>query len=319
MPETKVVAACVLSGVVGAAIATIALSSSTRRSSSRPTLTDEEIFAARANGGGRRDKRRGGSTNSDSTSSSGGGGGGEGAGDEDQTQRKQQLQQLQQLQQQQHQQQFAELPPDIEAEVFSRNVSFFGEEGFRLIRGSFMVVVGLGGVGSHAAHMIARSGVGHLRIVDFDQVTLSSLNRHAVATLADVGRPKSEVLREKLLSVVPWCDIDARKQMFTADAAESLLEPLLEPSSSSSSSSSSSFSSSSSSSSSSPPRLPDVVVDCIDDVNTKADLICYCQARGIPVVTACAAGGKADPTRLHMGSLNDASRDPLATKMRWKL
>ena len=198
-----------------------------------------------------------------------------------------------------------ELPPDIEAEVFSRNVSFFGEEGFRAIRGSFMVVVGLGGVGSHAAHMIARSGVGHLRIIDFDQVTLSSLNRHAVATLADVGRPKAEVLKKHLVAVVPWCDIDARKAMFTAECAETLLEPLQ--------------TNKLGSGTAEQPRWPDVVVDCIDDVNTKSDLICFCQARGIPVVTACAAGGKADPTRLHMGRLNDASRDPLAVKMRWKL
>lgn len=69
--------------------------------------------------------------------------------------------------------------------------AFFGDEGFAKLQGSFVVVVGLGGVGSHAANMLVRSGVGAIRLIDFDQVTLSSLNRHAVATLADVGRPKA--------------------------------------------------------------------------------------------------------------------------------
>jgi len=63
-------------------------------------------------------------------------------------------------------------PPEIEDEVWSRNKTFFGDDGFADIRGSFVVVVGLGGVGSHAAHMLARSGVGAMRVIDFDQVNL---------------------------------------------------------------------------------------------------------------------------------------------------
>lgn len=130
------------------------------------------------------------------------------------------------------------------AEQLSRNASFFGEEGQRCVETAFVVVVGLGGVGaccladprapctnchglnagSHAAHMLARAGVGRLRVVDFDQVTLSSLNRHAVATRGDVGLPKATVLRDHLLQVVPHCDIDARAVMFTATAAGELLE-----------------------------------------------------------------------------------------------
>jgi tRNA threonylcarbamoyladenosine dehydratase len=185
------------------------------------------------------------------------------------------------------------LPPDIEDEVFSRNKSFFGDEGFLEIRNSFIVVVGLGGVGSHAAHMLARSGVGAMRVVDFDQVSLSSLNRHAVAKLSDVGRPKAEVLQKHLSQIVPWCKVDARASMFNAEHAATLLL--------------------------NGDKKPDYVLDCIDDVNTKSELIAYCQKNGIPVITCCAAGGKADPTRLHMGMLSDASRDPLASKMRWSL
>jgi tRNA A37 threonylcarbamoyladenosine dehydratase len=190
----------------------------------------------------------------------------------------------------------AAVPMDIKEEVLSRSLSFFGDEGFAHVQRAHIVVVGLGGVGSHAAHMLARSGVGALRVVDFDQVSLSSLNRHAVATLRDVGQSKAAVLKARLADIVPWCLVDARAEMFTAESAAALLGPFAATG-----------------------RAPDYVLDCIDDVNTKADLIGYCQRHGLPIITGCAAGGKADPTRLHMGLLSDASRDPLASKMRWKL
>lgn len=79
-------------------------------------------------------------------------------------------------------------------------------------------MVGLGGVGSHAANMLARSGVQRMRLVDFDQVTLSSLNRHAVATMDDVGIPKVEALRRCLKKVVPWVEIEAVAEMFRLDS-----------------------------------------------------------------------------------------------------
>lgn len=131
---------------------------------------------------------------------------------------------------------------------------------------------------------------------------MSSLNRHAVATLANVGRPKSEVLASRLRESVPWCRVDARASMFTAEHANDLLAPC-------------SFSQLPTLAG----RAPDFVLDCIDDVNTKADLVAHCVKRGIKCITACGAGAKADPTRLHLGRLSDASRDPLAAKMRWKL
>ncbi len=71
---------------------------------------------------------------------------------------------------------------ELSHEQLARNYAFLGEEGMRAVCGAEVVVVGLGGVGSHAAHMLLRSGVKRLKLIDFDQVTLSSLNRHAVAT-----------------------------------------------------------------------------------------------------------------------------------------
>jgi tRNA A37 threonylcarbamoyladenosine dehydratase len=167
---------------------------------------------------------------------------------------------------------------------------FFGDEPFAKLENSFVIIVGLGGVGSHAANMLARSGVSKIRLIDFDQVTLSSLNRHAVATTEDVGKSKAEVLRKTLLKVVPWCSIDAVVEMFKGDAAYRLLS-----------------------------GNPDYVLDCIDDVSTKAELIAYCMKNGLKVITSMGAGGKADPTRLRIAALSDCIHDPLARKIRWKL
>ena len=89
------------------------------------------------------------------------------------------------------------LPEKIIREQLARNTAFWGEKKQKKIEGAFVVVVGVGGVGSHAAHMLVRSGVRKIRVVDFDLVTLSSLNRHAVATHDDVGLPKVTVLRDR--------------------------------------------------------------------------------------------------------------------------
>lgn len=116
---------------------------------------------------------------------------------------------------------------ELAEEQLSRIKSFFGEDGLAAIRGAFVVVVGVGGVGSHAAHLLARSGVGKLRLVDFDNVTLSSLNRHAVATRADVGTPKVTAMKRHLQQTVPGCEIEDLPVMFAADCADELLEGAL--------------------------------------------------------------------------------------------
>jgi tRNA threonylcarbamoyladenosine dehydratase len=138
--------------------------------------------------------------------------------------------------------------------------------------------------------MVCRSGVGKLRLIDFDQVSLSSLNRHAVATLADVGTSKAQAMYKHLKSIVPWCTIEPMAEMFVMSEAERLLS-----------------------------GKPDLVVDCIDDVNTKAELIAYCHAHKIPVLTSMGAGGKSDPTRLRIAPITDCINDPLAHKIKWKL
>ena len=177
----------------------------------------------------------------------------------------------------------------IKEEMYSRISSFFGDT-YGNITESFIVVVGLGGVGSHATNMLVRSGVTNIRVIDFDQVTLSSLNRHAMATLGDVGKPKAEVMKRRIQEVAPWCRVDSIVEMFKGSEAHRLLQ-----------------------------GSPTFVLDCIDDVTTKAELIAYCLKNDLRVITSMGAGGKADPTRLRVSPLSDCMNDPLASKIKWKL
>lgn len=124
--------------------------------------------------------------------------------------------------------------------------------------------------------MLVRSGVGRVRLIDFDQVTLSSLNRHAMCTMTDVGISKAEAMRRRLKEVVPWCQCEAITEMFRIEEADRLLE-----------------------------GKPSMVIDCIDDVSTKAELIAYCVKNSIPIVTSMGAGGKSDPTKLRISALSD--------------
>ncbi|XP_019054975.1 PREDICTED: tRNA threonylcarbamoyladenosine dehydratase isoform X2 [Nelumbo nucifera] len=132
------------------------------------------------------------------------------------------------------------LKDEIVSEQLTRNIQFFGLESQRKVSESFVVVIGLGGVGSHAASMLLRSGVGRLLLVDFDQVSLSSLNRHAVATREDVGIPKALCLKKHFSSIFPECQVDARVQLYDASSEEEILS-----------------------------GQPDFVLDCIDNIDTK--------------------------------------------------
>ena len=149
-----------------------------------------------------------------------------------------------------------------------------------------VVVVGLGGVGSHAAHLLVRGGVRRLRLVDFDQVSLSSLNRHATAVRWHVGTPKALALRASLLAIAPDAEIEACVELFNEATAAELLD-----------------------------NRPTLVVDCIDDLATKAALLGHCVREGLPVLCALGAGGKADACALHIGKLSEVFNDPIATSM----
>ncbi|KAG7338149.1 UBA/THIF-type NAD/FAD binding protein [Nitzschia inconspicua] len=186
------------------------------------------------------------------------------------------------------------VPTELRNEQLSRHTLYFGEDGMKSLQNAKVCIVGVGGVGSHAACMLARGGVTHLRLIDFDQVTLSSLNRHACATLQDVGIPKVICL-QKLCHQLGVVNVDAIAEMYTATSGPQLLQLPSDQ------------------------KKWDIVIDCIDDVPTKAALLSYCLKNQIRVLSCMGAGGKSDMTRLHLSDLRTASRDPLASKLRQTL
>ncbi|KAF9901143.1 hypothetical protein EC991_006458 [Linnemannia zychae] len=183
-----------------------------------------------------------------------------------------------------------QMDEELVKEQLSRNIAFLGEEGVEKLRKSFVIIVGAGGVGSWAASMLVRSGVGKIRIIDFDQVSLSSLNRHATAVQADVGTPKVTAMKKAFRSIAPWVEVDARVELFQEDCAEELLS-----------------------------GNPDYVVDAIDNINTKLALLKFCFDHKIPVMSSMGAGAKADPSCVQISDISETFEDPLARAVRRKI
>ncbi|RKZ14882.1 tRNA threonylcarbamoyladenosine dehydratase [bacterium] len=175
-----------------------------------------------------------------------------------------------------------------------RTVLFYGDEAFARIHAARVTIVGLGGVGGHAAMNLARSGIGHLHVVDFDEVSATSLNRSPFATPADVGLDKAEVLRADLARSCPDVDVQAT----IAFCKEETL-PQVVPASG--------------------PDRPDLVIDAIDSLNTKVGLLVWCWNNQVPVLASLGAAGKRDVGAVRTGDLFDSSICPLAKKVRGRL
>ncbi|KAL3337813.1 hypothetical protein AABB24_030115 [Solanum stoloniferum] len=182
------------------------------------------------------------------------------------------------------------LTDEVVSEQLTRNIQFFGLEAQQKVTASYVVVIGLGGVGSHAASMLLRSGVGRLLLVDFDQVSVSSLNRHAVATREDVGTSKALCLKKHFQSIFPECHIDAKVILYDSSSEEEILS-----------------------------GYPDFVLDCIDNIDTKVALLAACVRRGLKVLSATGAGARADPTRIRVADLRESTNDPLSRAVRHRL
>jgi tRNA A37 threonylcarbamoyladenosine dehydratase len=179
-------------------------------------------------------------------------------------------------------------------EQLARNRVFLTDEGLSKLRNAFVVVVGCGGVGSHATAALARSGCASIRLIDFDQVTLSSLNRHAVATLADVGTSKVHCLRKRLEQITPWTHFECRNELFSEQSAAAQLSDLNG-------------------------QQPDFVIDAIDNIDSKVALLNYCSKNKLKVISSMGAGCKSDPTRIFIGDISASTDDPLSKTTRRKL
>ena len=161
-----------------------------------------------------------------------------------------------------------------------------GGDGDSRLFNSRVTVVGLGGVGSFAAEALARSGIGHLTLVDFDLVCVTNANRQIQAMRGNVGKPKANVLAERLRQIILGIH-QAVPLFYEARLADKLLPP-----------------------------DTDFVVDASDHVTAKCHLLATCRERNIPVVCSTGASGRFDPTRIEVADLADTKVDPLGKMVR---
>lgn len=175
-------------------------------------------------------------------------------------------------------------------EQFSRTQLLIGEEGIRRLQAARVAVFGIGGVGGHVVEALARSGVGAFDLVDNDEVALSNLNRQIIATLDTVGRPKVDVMKERILSINPDAVVETHQCFYLPENANEF-----------------DFSRYS------------YVVDAVDTVTAKIDIILRAQEVGVPVISAMGAGNKLDPTKFEVTDIYKTTMCPLAKVMRREL
>ena len=170
---------------------------------------------------------------------------------------------------------------------FSRTERLIGAAALEKLKNARVAVFGIGGVGGAATEALARAGVGHFLLVDKDVVDITNLNRQIIATVDTIGRPKTEVMKERILSVNPEADVECRQCFFLPEnAAEFDLSAF------------------------------DYIVDAVDTVTAKLCIIEEARKAGVPVISAMGAGNKLDPSAFRVADLYDTSVDPLAKVMR---
>ncbi|MFW5649390.1 MAG: tRNA threonylcarbamoyladenosine dehydratase [Candidatus Alkaliphilus sp. MAG34] len=173
---------------------------------------------------------------------------------------------------------------------FSRTELLIGTEGLKKLKNSTVAIFGIGGVGSFTAEALARSGVYRIVLIDGDDICLTNINRQIHALHSTVGKSKVETMKARILDINPKAEVIIYKEYYNSESAEKLLSDGY-----------------------------DYVIDAIDMVDSKLDLIERCKKRNIPIISAMGAGNKLDPTRLEVDDIYKTSNCPLAKIMRKQL
>ena len=173
---------------------------------------------------------------------------------------------------------------------FSRTQLLIGEDAISKLSQSRVAVFGIGGVGGYVCEALVRSGVGHFDLIDDDKVCLTNLNRQILATRKTVGKYKTEVMAERMLEINPDADIRIHKCFFLPENADDF-----------------------------PFDEYDYVVDAVDTVTAKLEIIMRCKSKNVPVISAMGAGNKLDAGRMKIADIYETSVCPLARVMRHEL
>jgi tRNA threonylcarbamoyladenosine dehydratase len=166
----------------------------------------------------------------------------------------------------------------------------FSAEGLERLRKASVCVVGIGGVGSWAAEALARSAVGHITLVDLDDICVSNINRQLHALEGVVGRPKVTVMGARIQAINPSCDVRTVPEFFNEATAAEILQTRF-----------------------------DWVLDAIDQVANKCLLIARCRQKEIPIISSGGAGGRKNPLEIRLADLSQITGDALLKQVRKRL
>lgn len=173
------------------------------------------------------------------------------------------------------------------SEIFSRTELMFGSEAMKKLAESRVAVFGVGGVGGYVAEALARSGIGAIDLIDNDTVNESNINRQIIALHSTLGQYKADAMKSRIADINPECIVTGHKLFFMPDTAEQI-----------------DFS------------QYDYVIDAIDTVTGKIEIIMQAKAVNVPVISSMGAGNKLDPTKFEVTDIYKTSVCPLARVMR---
>lgn len=170
---------------------------------------------------------------------------------------------------------------------FSRTELLLGVDGIDKLKNANVAVFGIGGVGSFTVEALVRSGVGSIAVFDDDKVCLTNINRQLIATRKTIGKPKVEVMRDRILEINPNCNVEIHQTFYTAENADEF-----------------------------DLSKYDYIVDAIDTVSSKLILIEKAKGGNIPIICSMGAGNKLDPTKFEVTDIYKTSVDRLARTLR---
>lgn len=163
----------------------------------------------------------------------------------------------------------------------------YGATGAQILQNAQFCVIGIGGVGSWVAEALARNGVGHITLIDLDDICTTNINRQIHALTDTVGLSKVEVMAERILQINPDCKVHQIEDFVTDENLQELLS-----------------------------KDFDYVIDAIDSVRIKTAIIAHCKRNKLPIITIGGAGGQIDPTKIEIADLSQTYQDPLLAKVR---
>ena len=175
-------------------------------------------------------------------------------------------------------------------EQFSRTISLIGKEKFKKLQNSTVAVYGIGGVGSYVAEGLVRGGIGHIILIDNDKISITNINRQIHATFDTIGKDKTEIMKQRILSINPEIKIETYNANEIKNGEENLIDKDI-----------------------------DYVVDAVDTIKKKIKLIKKAKKENVKIISCMGTGNKLDPTKFEVTDISKTSICPLAKIIRKEL